>query len=344
MAERKLAERKLAERKLRLVFFGTPDFAVPVLAALVEAGHEIVCVYSQPPRRSGRGMLETPSPVHRYAAEKGLAVRIPESLKPADVQAEFAELKADAGIVVAYGLIFPPSILAVPRLGCLNVHASLLPRWRGAAPIQRAIIAGDRETGVTIMQMDAGLDTGDILLVEQCPITGETTAESLHDVLATMGAGLIVRALKEMDEGKLTPRPQDEAQACYADKLRREESEIDWRQSAEMIERKVRALNPWPGFWFDLDKGARIRVLAVELCEVPQKAQMEKAGTDKPSAGQVLDDNLCIACGEGAVRLRLLQRQGKSAMAAAAFLRGFPIAVGTQLSLPEGEGPCRVTN
>jgi len=328
LAERKLAERKLAERKLRLVFFGTPDFAVPVLAALVEAGHEIVCVYSQPPRRSGRGMLETPSPVHQYATEKGIAVRTPESLSSADVQAEFAALKADAGIVVAYGLILPPSILSAPKLGCLNVHASLLPRWRGAAPIQRAIIAGDRETGVTIMQMDAGLDTGDILLVGKCPITVKATAESLHDVLAAMGAELIVRALKEIGEGKLTPRPQDEAQACYAEKLKRGESQIDWRQSAESIERKVRALNPWPGFWFDFDKGVRIRVLAVELCKAPQKAP----------AGQVLDDNLCIACGEGAVRLRLLQRQGKSAMAADAFLRGFPIAVGTQLSLLEGGG------
>ncbi len=327
-----MAERELAGHKLRLVFFGTPDFAVPVLAALVGAGHEILCVYSQPPRRSGRGMKETPSPVHKYAAEKGIAVRTPESLKPADVQSALAALNADAGIVVAYGLILPPSILAAPRLGCLNVHASLLPRWRGAAPIQRAIIAGDGETGVTIMQMDSGLDTGDILLAESCPITDRTTAESLHDVLAAMGADLIVRALKEADGGKLTPRPQNEAQACYAEKLKREESQIDWRQSAESIERKVRALNPWPGVWFDLEKGTRIRVLAAELCKVTA----DKAGTGKVEAGQVLDDNLCIACGEGAVRLSLLQRQGKSAMAADAFLRGLPIAVGTRLSLPTG--------
>ncbi|MBT4769125.1 MAG: methionyl-tRNA formyltransferase [Rhodospirillaceae bacterium] len=322
----------MAECKLRLVFFGTPDFAVPVLAALINAGHEILCVYSQPPRRSGRGMLETPSPVHQYATEKGITVRTPESLSSADVQAEFAALKADAGIVVAYGLILPPSILAAPKLGCLNVHASLLPRWRGAAPIQRAIIAGDRETGVTIMQMDAGLDTGDILLIGKSPITDQTTAESLHDELAAMGAELIVRALKEIDEGTLIPRSQNESQACYAEKLKRGESQIDWRQSAEIIERKVRALNPWPGFWFDLDKGVRIRVLAAELCKAPQNVHMGKA-----PAGQVLDDNLCIACGEGAVRLRLLQRQGKSAVAADAFLRGFQIAVGTRLSLPQGE-------
>ncbi len=249
---------------LRLAFMGTPDFAVPSLSALAEAGHAIACVYTQPPRPAGRGHKDRPSPVQRTAEARGWPVRTPVSLKDPETQEGFAELKLDAAVVVAYGLILPKAVLEAPRLGCLNVHASLLPRWRGAAPIQRAILAGDAETGVTIMQMDEGLDTGAILLQRAVPIRPETTGESLHDELAALGAELIVEALAGLAAGTLADRPQDEALACYADKLTRQEGRLDWGRPAAELERQVRAFTPWPGAFVELPGGSRLKVLAAE--------------------------------------------------------------------------------
>ncbi len=307
---------------LRLVFMGSPDFGVPVLSALLEAGHEIVCVYTQPPRPAGRGHKERPCPVHAFAEARGLMVRTPKSLKKSEEeQAAFAALAADAAVTAAYGLILPKAVLEAPRLGCLNVHASLLPRWRGAAPIQRAILAGDSETGVTIMQVDEGLDTGPILTIGKVPITDETTGGSLHDALAVVGAELIVDALDGVASGGLKPIPQPEEGATYAAKLEREESRIDWSRPAVEIGRQVRAFNPWPGAWFELD-GKRVKALA---CEVMKEGRTAAPGT-------VLDDRLSVACGEGALRLTTVQREGKGATEAEAFLRGNPVPAGTVLT------------
>jgi methionyl-tRNA formyltransferase len=295
---------------------GTPEIAVPVLAALIEAGHDIVCVYSQPPRPTGRGHREQPSPVHAFAEARGILVRTPQKLT--DEAVAFGALNADAAIVIAYGLILPLAILEAPRLGCINVHVSLLPRWRGAAPIQRAIIAGDEITGVTIMAMDEGLDTGPVLDQKTIPITGETTAESLHDELAALGAKTLPAVLDAFSSGELTPRPQPDDGACYAKKLSRDEGRIDWDQDADLIERKIRALNPWPGTWFE-HEGARIRV---------REAEVEDADG---VPGTVLDDAALIACGAGALRLLRLQRPGKAVVDAASFLRGYALARGTVL-------------
>ena len=245
--------------RLRLAFMGTPDFAASSLRALIDAGHDVVCVYSQPPRPAGRGHQVQRSPVHVLAEDREIPVRTPKSLRNAEAQAEFAALDLDCAVVAAYGLILPQPVLDAPRMGCLNIHASLLPRWRGAAPIQRAILAGDAETGVTIMQMDAGLDTGAMLLKGSVPITGQTTAGSLHDALADMGSGLIVQALDGLAEGPLTAEPQPNEGVTYAAKLSRDDGRLDWTQPADFIERQVRALNPWPGVCFDLggaDQGA----------------------------------------------------------------------------------------
>lgn len=301
---------------LRLAFMGSPDFAVPVLGGLVEAGHEIACVYCQPPRPSGRGHRTQLTPANVFAEIAELPVRTPESLNNEQVQAEFQALELDAGVVAAYGLILPPSILQAPRLGCLNVHASLLPRWRGAAPIQRTIAAGDTESGVTIMQMDEGLDTGPELRRAAVPITGETTGKSLHDELATLGAGLILKVLEEIES--LTPIPQPDTGITYAGKLDRAEARIDWSLSAGEIERRVRAFIPWPGSWFE-EGGDRISVLGIEVAE----------GSGTP--GEVMDDMLTIACGTGAVRVTKLQRAGGKVMAAGNFLRGRPLTKGTRL-------------
>ncbi|ALJ36111.1 methionyl-tRNA formyltransferase [Azospirillum brasilense] len=319
---------------LRLVFMGTPDFAVPSLRALADAGHEVVCVYSQPPRPAGRGQQVQKSPVHRFAEERGIPVRTPKSLRNAEAQAEFAELKADAAVVAAYGLILPQPILDAPRLGCLNVHGSLLPRWRGAAPIQRAILAGDAETGITIMQMDIGLDTGAMLLKDAVPITAGTTASSLHDALADMGARLIVEALDGLAAGRLTAEPQPEAGVTYAAKLTREDGRLDWTRDAASVERQVRALTPWPGCWFDAPTPTggveRIKVLKAELAPDPRKA----------APGTLLDDRLTIACADGGVRLTLVQRPGKAPVDGAALLRGFALPVGTRL----GDAACSAGN
>ncbi len=305
----------------RLVFMGTPDFAVPSLAALIGAGHHIACVYTGPPRPAGRGRRETPSPVHRAAMERGIEVRCPETLDDATVQDEFAAVEPDAAVVAAYGLILPPRILAAPRLGCLNVHASLLPRWRGAAPIQRALLAGDAETGVTIMAMDAGLDTGGVLCAEAVPITDTTTAATLHDILAALGAGMIVEALDGLASGRLTAAPQPDVGVTHAPKLAADEGRLDWQRPAVELERAVRALNPWPGTWFALG-GERIRVLAAEI----------RDGAGAP--GTVLDGRLTVACESAALGLVRLQRSGRKAMDAAAFLRGYPIPPATVLDPP----------
>ncbi len=305
--------------KLRVAFLGTPDFAVASLEALAEAGHEIVCVYSQPPRPAGRGHRERPSPVHRFADERGWPVRTPLTLRDPDEQEAFGRLNLDVAVVVAYGLILPRAILEAPRLGCINVHASLLPRWRGAAPIQRALLAGDRETGVTIMQMDEGLDTGPTLLRRAVAIEKEDTAQTLHDRLAALGAEALVEALGALSRGALQPQPQEDSGATYAEKIRKEEGRLDWRLPARQLERQVRAFTPWPGAWFELE-GERFKVLGAEVAE----------GEGAP--GQVLDDELTIACGEGALRLTRLQRAGKAPMEAEALLRGFAIPPGIRLS------------
>ncbi|MCA8908249.1 MAG: methionyl-tRNA formyltransferase [Rhodospirillaceae bacterium] len=300
---------------------GTPGFAQASLAALLAAGHEVAAVYSQPPRPAGRGHKPRPSPVHAYAESQGLEVRTPASLRTADAQAAFADLGLDAAVVAAYGLILPVPILQAPRLGCFNVHASLLPRWRGAAPIQRAILAGDTETGITIMQMDAGLDTGDMLAVEATPIGPATTADDLHDRLAAIGGRLVVGVLADAAAGQLAPIPQPAEGVTYAAKITREDGRIDWQDAAQ-VDRQVRALNPWPGTWFEL-ADERIRVLAAELVAGPPGAG---------AAGEVLDDRLTVACGAGgAVRLTRLQRPGRGPCDADAFLRGFPIPAGRLL-------------
>ena len=308
---------------LRLVFMGTPDFAVPALAALIEAGHDIVCVYTQPARRAGRGHAVRPSPVQAFAAGRGIEVRAPRSLRDADVRRAFAALESDAAVVAAYGLILPRPILDAPGLGCFNIHASLLPRWRGAAPIRRAIMAGDAETGITIMAMDAGLDTGALVLSEAIPIDAGTTAGALHDRLSDLGAKLIVEALSGLADGRIRPTPQPEDGATYADKIAPEDGRLDWARPAAALERLVRALSPRPGAWF-VHAGERIRVLAGETGDVPATA----------SPGLVLDDRLTIACGAGSLRCLRVQRPGKAEMDAEAFLRGFAVAPGTRLETP----------
>jgi len=309
--------------RLRLAFLGTPDFAVPCLCALAAAGHEIAAVYSQPPRPAGRGQKTRPSPVQALAEAEGWSVRTPCSLKDAAEQAAFAALDLDAAVVVAYGLILPKAILAAPRLGCLNVHASLLPRWRGAAPIQRAILAGDQETGVTIMLMDEGLDTGPMLLAERVPIGSKANASELHDVLAATGARLVVEALEGLAAGRLAPKPQPDEGITYAAKLSRAESALDWRRPAAELERQVRAFAPWPGATAKIG-GETIKVLAAEVL---------KDGADR-TPGTVLDQRFTVACGQGALRVTQVQRAGKAALAAADFLRGFALAPGTRLALP----------
>ena len=301
---------------MRLVFMGTPEFSVPVLDALVAAGHDIAAVYCQPPRPAGRGNKETPTPVHQRAAELGLPVRHPTSLKGAEAQADFAALNADVAVVLAIGLILPQAVLDAPRHGCLNIHASLLPRWRGAAPIHRAIMAGDAETGICIMQMDAGLDTGPVLLRAATPIGPAETTGQLHDRLSRMGARLIVEALSRL--GDLVPEAQPADGVTYASKIDKAEAAIDWSRPALEVDRLIRGLSPFPGAW-TLHDGQRIKLLASRLAQ----------GTGAP--GTVLDDALTVACGTGAVQLLRLQRAGRGAQDAAEFLRGMPLSKGTQL-------------
>jgi methionyl-tRNA formyltransferase len=322
---------------MRIVFMGTPDFAVPTLDALVEAGHDVVAAYSQPPRPGGRrGRELVPSPVQRRAEALGVPVRTPVSLRKGDAQAELAALGAEIGVVAAYGLILPQAVLDLAPHGFLNVHGSLLPRWRGAAPVQRAILAGDSLTGITIMQMEAGLDTGPMLATARVEI-GDKTAGELTAELAEVGAQLMVGTLTELE--MLRAVPQDHASATYAAKVDKAEARIDWRQPAEQIERQVRAFAPSPGAWFEFE-GERYRVLKAEL--VPSEgdprlrggsapAPSPRAGGDLSRQGTILDDRLTIATGEGALRPLIVQRAGRPAMDSAALLRGKPIPVGTRL-------------
>jgi methionyl-tRNA formyltransferase len=301
---------------LRLAVMGSPAFAVPTLRALHDAGHDIAAVYSQPPRPAGRGRAVVPCPVHEAALSLGLPVRTPARLRhDAAEHAAFAALGLDAAVVAAYGLILPPAMLAAPRRGCLNVHASLLPRWRGAAPIQAAVLAGDAETGITIMQMDAGLDTGPMLLRGRVPIGPRTTAADLHDTLAALGADLALQALHDPPD----PVPQPMEGATYAPKLTRDSGRLDWTQAAVQLDRQVRAYTPWPGAWAMLETEA-LKVLRAEPAD----------GAGPP--GTVLDDGLLIACGEGALRLLRVQRPSRAPMEADALLRGFPIPPGTRLA------------
>lgn len=305
--------------KLRVIFMGTPDFAVPSLAALIGAGHDVVGVYSQPPRPAGRGHREQLSPVHAFAAQRGLLVRTPARLKDPAEHRAFAELAADVAVVAAYGLILPKPILDAPRLGCVNVHASLLPRWRGAAPIQRAILAGDAESGVTIMGMEEGLDTGPMWLIGRAPISARTTGASLHDGLSRLGGELIVPALAGIADRRLSPIPQPADGVTYAKKLERDEGRMDWSRPAVELERQVRAFAPWPGAWFE-HRGERIKVLESVMT------------TGQGAPGTIIDDGLAVACGAGALRLSSVQRAGKAAMAAEAFLRGYALPKGTRLA------------
>ena len=300
---------------LRLAFMGSPDFAVPALHALHQAGHDIAAVYCQPPRPAGRGQAVRPCPVHAAALALGLQVRTPTRLRKDTAEHEaFRALNLDAAIVAAYGLILPQAMLDAPRRGCLNIHASLLPRWRGAAPIQAAILAGDAETGITLMQMDAGLDTGAMLLREATPLTPTTTASALHDALAEIGARLALRALEEAPPAI----PQPEEGATYAPKLTRDDGKLDWSHTAAALDRQVRALNPWPGTFTTLE-GETLKILAAT----------PESGSGTP--GTVLDANLLVATGEGALRLTRIQAPGRAAMPAEAFLRGRPIPPGTRL-------------
>ncbi|MEO1192892.1 MAG: methionyl-tRNA formyltransferase [Pseudomonadota bacterium] len=308
-----------ASDRLRLAFMGAPDFALPSLAALQEAGHEIVAVYSQPARPAGRKQALRDTPVGQAAKAAGIPLRTPTSLKDPGEQAAFAALQLHAAIVVAYGLLLPQAILDAPRLGCFNVHASLLPRWRGAAPIQRAIQAGDRESGVAIMQMEAGLDTGPVLASARQPIGPKTTGQGLHDALASQGAALLVGTLAAVARGEIEPQPQPVEGVTYAAKLQRSESALDWSKPAVVLERQVRAFTPWPGSHF-LFSDERVKVLEAVLTE----------GKGEP--GTVLDAQLTVACGEGALRLSRLQRPGRGPQPADALRRGFPIPAGSRLS------------
>lgn len=303
---------------LRLAFMGTPDFAVPLLAELITEGHDIAAVYSQPPRPKGRGMKEVPSPVAALALKHGLEVRTPVSLRKPEPQADFAALNLDVAVVAAYGLILPKPILDAPRLGCWNLHGSLLPRWRGAAPIQRAVMAGDAETGVMVMQMEEGLDTGPFLLTAKTPV-GRKTAGELTDELANTGAKLMAQGLKLLESGSFSATPQGEEGATYAKKILKDEARIDWTKSAAEVDCHIRGLSPWPGAFSEAN-GERLKILYAEPV----------AGSGAP--GTVLDDQLTIACGEGAVRLTRVQRPGKAAMAAADLLRGWSLAKGTVLA------------
>jgi methionyl-tRNA formyltransferase len=298
---------------------GTPDFAVPTLAGLIEAGHKIAAVYSQPPRPAGRGMAERLTPVHHYALTHTIEVRTPLSLKDPQEHQAFAALKPDAAIVVAYGLLLPKPILDAPRRGCFNVHASLLPRWRGAAPIQRAIMAGDKETGVTIMRMAEGLDSGPMCLQDRGPIQPSTTAGQLHDSLMHMGASLMVEALRKLERDALDCRQQPEDGVTYAKKIDKTEGEIDFSKRAIEVRNHIHGLSPFPGAFFLLDQENRTFRIKVHQCELAE-------GRGAP--GEVLDSELTIACGKGAVRLLSLQREGKSAMGIKEFLRGFSVPKG----------------
>jgi len=306
---------------LRLIFMGTPDFAVPTLLELVAHSHEVVAVYTRVPKPGGRrGLQLQPTPVEQEARRLGIPVLTPKTLRTAEALEEFRAHDADAAVVVAYGMILPQAILDAPRLGCFNLHASLLPRWRGAAPINRAIMAGDTESGVMVMKMDVGLDTGDVAMAERLPITDSMTASDLHDALAPLGADLMVRAMGGLQRGGLQLTRQSQDGVTYAAKIEKAEARIDWTQPAHAVLRHIHGLSPFPGAWCELageGEPVRLKILRCELAKNPGK------GSGAP--GDVLDDNFAIACGDGAVRILELQRAGKGPMKAADFLRGTPL-------------------
>ncbi|WP_375158430.1 methionyl-tRNA formyltransferase [Bradyrhizobium sp. RDT46] len=305
---------------LRLIFMGTPDFSVPTLLELVAHGHEIVAVYTRAPKPGGRrGLQLQPTPVEEAARKLGVPVLTPKTLKTQEALDEFRAFEADAAVVVAYGMILPQAILNAPKLGCYNLHASLLPRWRGAAPINRAIMAGDAESGVMVMKMDVGLDTGDVAMAERLAITDNMTAAELHDRLSRLGADLMVRAMAALDRGGLQLRKQSEDGVTYAAKIDKAEARIDWRKPAREVLRHIHGLSPFPGAWAELEN-ARVKILRCQLAQ----------GAGEP--GAVLDDQLTIACGEGAIRIVELQREGKGRMQAADFLRGAPLKAGAKFS------------
>jgi methionyl-tRNA formyltransferase len=308
---------------LRIVFMGTPEFSVSVLAELLAAGHDVVAAYAQPPRPAGRGMAETKSPVQLFAEASGVPVFTPRTLKTSEARDAFRAHQADAAVVVAYGLLLPRAVLEAPRLGCFNMHASKLPRWRGAAPIQRAIMAGDTETAAMVMRMEEGLDTGPVCLAERVAIGRDMTAGALHDQLSKIGADLMVRAMTALERGSLVETPQSEAGITYAAKIDKAEARIDFTRPAETVHNHIRGLSPFPGAWFEIKlegKTERIKVL--------HSASI--AGQGEP--GTVLDEQLTIACGSGAIRLATIQRAGKKAMPAADVLRGTKIAPGMRVN------------
>ncbi|MER9975658.1 MULTISPECIES: methionyl-tRNA formyltransferase [unclassified Mesorhizobium] len=309
---------------MRVIFMGTPEFSVPTLRAIAGAGHELAAVYTQPPRAGGRRGLElTPSPVQREAGRLGIEVRSPVSLKSEAEQEAFRALRADVAVVVAYGLLLPKPILEAPRLGCLNGHASLLPRWRGAAPIQRAIMAGDTETGMMVMRMEEGLDTGPVAMVEKCPIGPDMTAGDLHDRLMVLGASLIVQALERLERNTLTFTTQAEVGVTYAKKIDKSETRIDWLRPAGDVHNQIRGLSPFPGAWCEAEIGGRVERLKLLRSTLSQ-------GAGEP--GGILDDRLTVACGSGAIRLVEVQRAGGRPIAAQEFLRGAKLEKGMKLS------------
>ena len=310
---------------MRVVFMGTPDYAVPALGEVIAAGHEVVAAYTQPPRPRGRGQRPQPSPIQALAEAHGIAVRSPVSLKGEEEQARFAGLGADIGVVVAYGLILPQAVLDAPALGCVNLHGSLLPRWRGAAPIQRAIMAGDEETGAQLMQMEAGLDTGPVLLSERTPIGPDDTYATLHDRLSRLGADLLPRGLAALSRGALTPQPQPEEGVTYARKITADEARVDWSRPAQDLDWHCRGLSPFPGAWTRLPDGRRLKLLMTGLGE-GAGAPGTVLGTDTGAGGA-----LTVACGEGALRVTRLQREGRAAQGADDFLRGSALRVGDVL-------------
>jgi methionyl-tRNA formyltransferase len=308
---------------LRLIFMGTPEFAVPTLRALAEHGHQIVAVYTRQAKPSGRGMKLQPTPVEQEARRLTIRVLTPRTLKTPEAQQEFEAHHADAAVVVAYGMILPRAILDAPRLGCFNLHASLLPRWRGAAPINRAIMAGDTESGVMVMKMDAGLDTGDVAMVDRIAITDAMTEADLHDALAPLGADLMVRAMGALERGKLQFTKQSEVGVTYAAKIGKAEARIDWGKLARTVLRHIHGLSPFPGAWCETPvegEPVRVKILRCELAE----------GSGSP--GELLDDRLTIACKDGAIRILELQRAGKAPMQANDFLRGTPLKPPARLS------------
>ena len=304
---------------MRLIFMGTPDFAVPTLVELAARGHEIAAVYTRAPKPAGRGMDVQHTPVEQEARRLALAVHTPRTLKDDEAQAAFRAHNADAAVVVAYGLILPKSLLAAPRLGCFNVHASLLPRWRGAAPINRAIMADDAESGVTIMKMDEGLDTGAMAMAERIPIGADMTAGDLHDALSRLGADLMLRALAAAERGSLALTPQPDNGVTYAEKISKNETRIDWSKPWKQVHDRIRGLSPFPGAWFEID-GVRV------------KALRSTRGDGSGAAGTALDNKLTIACGAGVVRLTQVQRAGKQPMSADEFLRGTPVKPGMRVA------------